>query len=288
MRSSITLNIKNRLALTIDSQVSTKLGIYSVEEQLGVGGNGVVHKCLNQITGEELAIKFLISDGRKGKLRFCREIEFLQDCCNHNHIIRHLDSGEIKAKDKKDKVKVIQFYIMELASEGNLRNYIASRPEIELNQYIAQFRGLADALSYMHEKNTIHRDIKPENILIIGERWVLSDFGLISPLEGVSDISGELEKIGPVFWMSPEATNKCLGIQGNNADISKLSDVFQLAAVFWFIVNKKHPSGILQEADWLGKMTMYNVIQKALQHNPKNRYADGKEFLEAIVEVIEN
>ena len=154
--------------------------------------------------------------------------------------------------------------------------------------YIPQFRGLADALKYMHDNNVLHRDIKPENILIIGERWVLSDFGLIKPLGEVVDLSGENENIGPRFWMSPEATNQCLRVESDKAEISKFSDVFQLASVFWFIVNRRHPSGILQESDWKGGVSLYNVIQKALQHEPLNRYVDGDDFFNAIVEVIES
>jgi serine/threonine-protein kinase len=275
--------------LTAPQIVSTSLADYEIDnERLGIGGNGVVYKCTDQATGDEYAIKILLANSNKNTARFKREIEFLEGCTFHNHIITHIDQGSLQAKNKKNKEIYFEFYIMELAEDGNLRNHVATKSKIDWNEYIPQFRGLADALKYMHQNNVLHRDIKPENILIIGERWVLSDFGLIKPLGEVLDLSRENENIGPRFWMSPEATNQCLRVKGDKAEISKFSDVFQLASVFWFIVNQRHPSGILQESDWKGGSELYHVIQKALQHEPLNRYVDGHEFLDAIVEVIES
>lgn len=179
---------------------------------------------------------------------------------------------------------------MEYAGDGNLREYISSAKTINFEIYTAQLRGLADALNYMHDKNILHRDIKPENILIIGERWVLSDFGLTAPAgPGVtSDLTGDKEKVGPVFWMSPEAINKCLGVSEDHCEINKSSDVFQLASVFWFIVTGRHPAGIYDDSDWSGKKAIYDVILKAMQHNQTRRYEDGVQFFEAIVAAIEN
>lgn len=263
---------------------------YVVEERLGHGGNAVVHKCYDGFSGEEFAIKFLLNEQQLRKTRFEREKEFLSKC-KHQHIVRYYDNGNVEGRLKTNRIykKKIDFIVMELSEDGDLRKSLNQAGHIGPEIYTAQFRGLSDALAHMHGKGILHRDIKPENILIIGERWVISDLGLAAPENraGRLDLTDEKEKVGPVYWMSPEATNKCLGVKSIRSKITKQSDVFQLASVFWFIVNRNHPSGVLQQKDWRGEVEIFNVLYKALQHNPTERFADGMIFNGAIVNAIE-
>jgi serine/threonine protein kinase len=234
--------LRNKDVFCFGNQIVDDSGnTYLIEgDVLGRGGNGCVYKCTDITTGTDYAVKFLISSERKRTVRFNREIEFLKECGSHNNIIGYLDSGfvagEAWTRGRKNRKKIkndnIRFYLMELADGGSLKDFIAENKEISFRIYSGQLRGLAQALSHIHALGVLHRDIKPENILISGDRWMLSDFGLITSPSGISDLSGDSEKIGPVFWMSPEATNRCLGITGDEANISMLSDVFQLASVF--------------------------------------------------------
>lgn len=59
----------------------------------------------------------------------------------------------------------------------------------------------------------------------------------------------EGEKIGPIFWMSPEALNKQLGCDG---EICEVSDIYQLASVFGYSVCGRHRSGVIENSDWAG------------------------------------
>ena len=87
------------------------------------------------------------------------------------------------------------------------------------------------------------------------------------------------DKVGPVFWMSPESMNKQLG---NGDEITKASDVFQLASVFWFASTKRHPTGIVKGTDWTGPPEMFEVLESALSHDPQARPQDGHDFHERI------
>jgi serine/threonine protein kinase len=183
----------------------------------------------------------------------------------------------------------LSYCLMELADGGNLRDLINSEISVPFSIYSAQIRGLSSALECLHGKNILHRDIKPENILIKGERWLLSDFGLTAPFvrDDQIDLTRHDEKIGPKFWLSPEATNKALGIHGVHSELGKHSDVFQLASVFWYVVNKRHPLGVVGSDDWTGKNEIYEVLYGALLHNPATRIADGSAFHQRIVDAIE-
>ena len=79
--------------------------------------------------------------------------------------------------------------------------------------------------------------------------------------------------------MSPEDMNHRIG---NGDEITKASDVFQLAAVFWFAATKRHPTGIVKSSDWPGPSKVFEVLESALSHDPQSRPQDGREFHERI------
>lgn|GEM_PF-690675 len=259
---------------------------YDVEEQVGSGGNAIVHKCIDRITGEEYAVKFLLALSAKMQRRFQQEIKLLQET-KHDHLIKYIGNGTQPAtQDQGQRSRNLQipFLIMPLAT-SNLLKFINARGSgnIQFEEYMPQFKGLALALAKLHEK-ALHRDIKPENILIIGDTWVLSDLGLckyITSADGETDISRYNEHIGPKYWMSPESINQ---IYGNADEISIRSDIYQLCSVFWFVVTGRHPSGILTEEDWTGPRSILSPIFSSLSHNVENRIPDGNSLYNALYE----
>ncbi len=266
---------------------------YAVEDRLGAGGNGVVHQCTREGDGEIFAVKFLTSlDDPRRRARFERErgIMFALSADPHDHLIRVISDGSVDARQRlrrREIEKVMPFVVMEKA-DLSLRELIKTESHpVSSAIYIAQFRGLVSALELLH-RHAIHRDIKPDNILVVGERWVISDFGLCASIadggDG-ADLTRHWEVVGPRFWMSPEANNRSIGL---DEEISFASDVFQLAAVFWWVVNRRHPSGILCRDDWLGLENLYEPVAKALQHSTRRRFDSAAAFKTAVVEAIES
>lgn len=100
---------------------------------------------------------------------------------DHKHLIKC-----IAAVQKEQRY----FFIFPWADGGNLREFWASHnstsPETQtLHWAISQMRGLADALTELHNCNTRHGDLKPENILLFSDnaspghgRLVIADVGL--------------------------------------------------------------------------------------------------------------
>jgi serine/threonine protein kinase len=249
---------------------------YEIGQRINSGGNAVVHECLDS-NGNELAIKFLLKHSKKIQKRFDQEIHTLK-CINHEHIIKYIDSGQVSVQIQNQS-KIIKFIVMERA-DCNLLEFVKKMDAITYEIYAPQFRGLAQALSVLHKK-AIHRDIKPENILVKGEKWLLSDLGLCQLYEEeYMEITGENEKIGPKFWMSPEALNNTI----NNTDIiNSSSDVFQLCSVFWFVINKRHPTGIVTADDWINEdKSVFELIYLSLLHNYKKRPQNGAELYDLI------
>lgn len=255
---------------------------YEIESEasLGNGGNAIVYGCRNIGSGEEFAIKIQI-DTRANRLQRFKREERLLFSLHHDQLMPSVGHGEIQLVSNRHGSGNHPFVIMPLA-ESNLSDLMKREREyLSFERIAGQIRGLSEALAVLHER-AIHRDIKPENVLIRGETWLLSDFGLcrfIDPEENGSDVTMDDEKVGPVFWMSPESMNRSLG---RGDEITKASDVFQLAAVFWFAATKRHPTGIVKVKDWNGPRKMFDVLESALSHDPQSRPQDGREFHERI------
>lgn len=264
----------------IDETVNSVLdNQYEVQDRIDCGGNAVIHACIEKATGTEYAIKFLLAGGVRRIRRFMQEVKVIKHV-NHEQLIKYIDDGFTIAKIRKEKkTKRIPFLIMPKADQ-NLKEYILSAAHrITYEVYIAQFKGLTSALAALHKK-ALHRDIKPENILIKGETWFLSDLGLCKFFNhDQKDITQEQEPIGPRYWMSPEAFNRMVG---NNDEISKKSDVYQLCSIFWFVVTGRHPSGVLTKSDWSGPQNLFEPIYQSLSHNPDKRPSDAHHLLELL------
>lgn len=266
--------------------------LYAVEEQIGFGGNAVVCQCADERDGTIYAIKFLASSKDSSRLpRFQLETRLIEKITSarHDHLIRFIASGEASGQgyDRKRRQYFstsMPFFIMERASES-LREFITkSKSPITPEIYLAQIRGLVEALEILHE-HAIHRDIKPENILVVGERWVISDFGLCVVHGGgeTKDLTRVGQIPGPRFWLSPEANNRSVGLDD---EICSASDIFQLAAVFWWVVTRRHPSGILTREDWSGVEKLFEPIFNGLQHSLTRRYGTARQFGEAVRQAI--
>lgn len=300
MCADIVCRFNNSFVFLIPERLELEGRIFELEENaIGRGGNGVVFKCSDASSGEEFAIKVVNTCHNWVRARFERECEHMLMCNEHRHIIKVILYGyenlnvkrlisRNRNRNRNQENATLSWCLMELAEDGNLGEYIKSNPLPRFNVYSAHIRGLASALGFMHENNILHRDIKPENILISGERWLLGDFGLTAPIErSGQDLTRENDKIGPRYWMSPEATNKALGCPNGSSDISTQSDVFQMASVFWYVINNTHPMGIVEKTDYDGKDELFEVLYSSLKHNPSSRPVDGKELFDKLSEAIE-
>ena len=253
-------------------------GSFEIEEWINHGGNASVFRGYNRSTDMKCAIKFLMkSNNTTANNRFTREIDLLKQI-NEGHTIGYLGSGKVSACHNITKENThIRFIVMELA-ERNLQEMMWAKSKLfDYEFYAGQFRGLAGALAALHDIAAVHRDIKPENILILGERWLLSDYGLcsfVNPDEDEPIRDGP--KIGPKYWLSPEAHNRRLN---STEEICPASDVFQLASIFWYVVTGRYPCGVVTKTDWPGPNNLFDVLYMSLHHDAKKRPQDGKAFL---------
>ncbi|KPM36134.1 Serine/threonine-protein kinase ark1 [Neonectria ditissima] len=169
------------------------LGMFEIGKPLGKGKFGRVYLAKHRPSGYICALKVLQKDeiSREGaEVHVRREIEV------HSHL-RH--PGILAFHTWFHDSRRI-FLILEYAPGGELYKELrrAGRfPEPRAAHYAAQ---VAQALSYLHNKNVIHRDIKPENILVglYGELEI-ADFGysVHSPSNRRETLCGTLDYLPP-------------------------------------------------------------------------------------------
>ncbi|WNZ25306.1 protein kinase [Leptolyngbya sp. NK1-12] len=265
---------------------------YRILEMLGRGGNGSVFECENAATGETFALKVLLNLKTPRSERFEREIQVISRL-SHEHIVTYITHGrmsissasrrETRHRNRSYSSQFDVSFIIMRKADSNLREFLTqSSSPLRFEDYYGQFVGLAKALEKLHAV-AMHRDIKPDNILISADVWQISDFGLCALIEETKEqLTKAEEAVGPRYWMSPEAVSKAMGL---GDVINCCSDLFQLASVFWFVVTRRPPIGILTMDDWSGPPSLGQLLLDTLQHNPLRRPRSTTEFLQKLEEV---
>lgn len=102
--------------------------------------------------------------------------------------------------DKKE----VYYLAMELATGGELFDFLAEAGPFseELTRYY--FKQLIDVFAYLSENGISHRDLKPENIMFDQDyNLKIADFGLSS------DKALNFSKKGTLNYMAPEVLEGC-------------------------------------------------------------------------------
>ena len=81
---------------------------------------------------------------------------------------------------------------MPFVESQSLRQTIAERGQLPLDDAVAIAREIADGLAYAHSHGVVHRDIKPSNVLMSDGHAVIADFGIATAVRNsaVSRITG--------------------------------------------------------------------------------------------------
>ena len=149
----------------------TRLGVYEVTAQIGVGGMGEVYRATDTNLKRSVAIKVLpasVAGDPERLARFQREAEVLA-AFNHPNIA---------AIYGLEKTLAFTALVMELVDGEDLSQRIA-RGALPLDEALPIAKQVAEALEAAHEQGIVHRDLKPANIKVRHDGTVkVLDFGL--------------------------------------------------------------------------------------------------------------
>ena len=179
-------------------------GYYAIERELGGGGMSRVFVATEQSLGRQVVLKALPSNIGidMSAERFAREITLaagLQHAC----IVPVLTAGVAHG---------IPYYTMPFVDGQTLRDRLAERKRLPVDEAVGVLRDVASALAHAHARGIVHRDIKPENILLSGGYAQVTDFGIARAISQsrapVQHGRGQLTEtglaIGTPAYMAPE------------------------------------------------------------------------------------
>lgn len=132
---------------------------YEVLNVLGEGGMGIVYRCRDQATGEDVAIKRVIPP--EGKLAdeyvawFYKEARALA-ALNHPAIVRARDFGQLMDGSP--------YLGMELVAGASLHDLSQVRLTFPVVWWIVD--QVLGALAHAHARGIVHGDLKPSNVLV--------------------------------------------------------------------------------------------------------------------------
>jgi eukaryotic-like serine/threonine-protein kinase len=257
-----------------------------IREEIARGGVGIVYRAEQIEPQRDVAVKILQPQWAKNervRRRFRREAHAMARL-EHPAILPVHEVGETD--------DALPWFTMKLATGGSLAQHIGT--------YRGQWRRiaeltktLAEALDFAHQHGVLHRDIKPGNVLFDGEgRPYLCDFGVakqIATLDPSHTLPSDL--LGTPQYLPPEVAT------GGAKDATIAGDVYGLGAVLYELLAGHPPFRAasvlvllrnvanvqpppLMAADPRPPIDLASVCAKAMEREPKRRYATAGEMAE--------
>lgn len=168
---------------------------------IGRGGQAEVHRAVDVITREVVALKLLRADqllSARVRKRFEREADLLA----------RIDDPGVVRLHSKGAVGDEVFVAMEPIEGRSLAEALSSQRSFGEAQARRLLSGLWRALGVVHRAGIVHRDLKPANVLLRpnGEP-VLIDFGLAIATSATDRLTDAWEPVGTLAYCPPERIN---------------------------------------------------------------------------------
>jgi tRNA A-37 threonylcarbamoyl transferase component Bud32/uncharacterized caspase-like protein len=267
---------------------------FDVLAKLGEGGMGQVYKVRHRDLDEIQIVKTLqahLSSNEALKNRFINE-------ARRGMRLRHPHIAGVH--DFQICADGTGYIVMEYVHGHNLRDLLATRGPLPLKMVGAIAVQTLDALGYLHSEKFVHRDISPDNLMLEtagGQPFVkLIDLGISKSLESGQTMTGTGQFLGKLQYASPEQFG---------GQIDGRSDLYSLGVTLYKLLTNEdpfvgenvqlitahlfHAPRRFEEAapDVQIPDAVQQVVYRALEKDPNNRYADADEFCAAVEEAFD-
>jgi serine/threonine-protein kinase len=262
-------------------EAGAQIDSYRIDQPIARSGMASIFRATDLRDNRVVALKIPHPDMEADPIlfdRFQRE-SGIGERLNHPNVMR------VFGDEKRSRI----YMVMEWC-EGRLLRQIMDEEKLSPERAITITKGVLRALDYIHGNGVVHRDLKPENIMVDENDHIkLIDFGIASDNTARRlTYANFTATLGTPNYISPEQ------VKGKRGD--GRSDVYSMGVILYELLTGKLPfSGpspiaamndrLLNHpvpptvADPTISPQLQEVIYRALERDPKNRYATAHEFL---------
>ena len=267
---------------------------FTIEEQIGAGGMGVVYRAHQKGVERKVAVKILHADltsNRDAVRRFQREAT-VAAAIDHPNVVRIFLYGELDDGNG--------YIVMEHLVGKSLFEVLEQEQFLPLDRALHIAIQVCMGVGEAHSHRVVHRDIKPDNVLLVTRG---RDHDFVKVLDfGVARLTqtdrGSATQAGLVFgtarYISPE------GAAGELTD--SRSDVYSIGVMLYQMlcgetpfeaptpvallmkhINERAPKLRSRKHGASVPEAVASIVDKALSKDPSKRYADAHAMKEALV-----
>jgi hypothetical protein len=203
---------------------------YTLMNQLGRGGMGVVWRARDEVLGREVAVKQVVfpptlsdAERRSAQARVMREA---RAAARIDH------PGVVTVYDVIEDQGAI-FIVMELVRAPTLGELVRAEGPLPPERVAEIGTRVAGILEAAHRAGIVHRDVTPGNVMVARDGTVkLADFGIAS-LQGDPQLTSSGLVIGSPSYMAPE--------QAKGEPTGPPTDFWGLGATMYYAVEGEAP-----------------------------------------------
>jgi serine/threonine-protein kinase len=261
-------------------ETGSQIDYYRIEAPVARSGMASIFRAIDTRDNRVVALKIPHPDMEADPIlfdRFQREAG-IGEKLNHPKVMR------VFGGEKRTRI----YMVMEWC-EGRLLREILDEGRIPQDRAIRIAIAVLDALDYIHLNGVVHRDLKPENIMVDAEDNIkLIDFGIAGDAAARRlTYANFTATLGTPNYISPEQ------VQGKRGD--GRSDIYAAGVILYEMLSGKLPfSGPSPMAAMNDRLLNYptppsvadpsispqlqEVLYRALERDPRNRYAKARDF----------
>jgi serine/threonine protein kinase len=259
-----------------------QLDHYQIEGVAARSGMASIFRGIDVRTGRKVAIKVPHPEMEGDPVffdRFAREQEIGQK-------LDHPGVMKVFADDDRSQV----YMVMEWVDGRLLRQVLNESGKFSPEHAVRIATRILNALDYIHKNGVVHRDLKPENIMVDEQDNIkLIDFGIAANVGSRRLTFAKLSQtMGTPDYISPEQ------VRGKRGDAR--SDLYAVGVMLYEMLTGKVPftganafiimnDRLLnnpmppREIDPTITPQLQEIIYRAMERDPKQRYASAHEFV---------